>query len=314
MSKIIKIKNTTGSNKTYQSQLILPNEYYQIELFELTGYISDNIVFTAIANGDLVVNNGTIDLINAIDGWNWLSGDDAMMAKSEIGNKVWVHESAKPELPGKHFYTQWAGAGDVPPTDTIGNGQSLDASTVIGQPTTTVDVYFDYDFGDIWIHEAYAMWELASFGDEFNVDVMAGANIMQTSVNLDYIIESDLVKIAPGGAGTGTHGFSASPILSPACNKTTYGVCDGFWNYDTTNGLTPSAGIGKYNISTVDVTVNRFINRAPVMGNNYHPMRYVSSDTAQMIPGYFLRLTLVNNSNTVWHLSTMMNVYRERTI
>ena len=62
-----KIKNTTGSDKIYQGQVIAPATYYQILPNEEVAWANDSNLDTDVASGAAVVNNGTTDL-NAANG------------------------------------------------------------------------------------------------------------------------------------------------------------------------------------------------------------------------------------------------------
>lgn len=67
-----KIKNNTGSTKTYSGQEIAPAAYYEIQVYEELVWVNDTTLQTDITAGDAVVNNGTTDL-NATDGLAYLT-------------------------------------------------------------------------------------------------------------------------------------------------------------------------------------------------------------------------------------------------
>jgi hypothetical protein len=228
-------------------------------------------------------------------------------------NKLSVHPTYKPRVAGGSTYAVWTGAGDdvqPDPNDSVlGEGELLHFDAQQGTPEIIRDIKFDHTaFGRVWIHEAYLQFSGAGDGDYITADVMGTACPLQQSINLDLVLDGDLVKYSQGGPGTGTHGFAGSPTLLPRTFSQ-----DGDWDYDGVS-LTPNfAGTGGYQISQVDTSVHRYVNKIPLQGES--PFFSMSSDeTAELLPGYFLRVTVANVSDTNWHLSVIMEIYRERTV
>ena len=226
-------------------------------------------------------------------------------------SKLSVHPSYKPNIADGTTYAVWAGGGDdvVSNPSVLGEGDLLHFDMQTATPIATKDVKFDHAaFGRVWIHEAYLKFSGAGNGDFVSSDIMAGAAVTQTSVNLDLIIDGVFVKPAPGGPGTGTDGWAASPTLIPRTFSQ-----DGDWDFDGVS-LTPNlGGTGGYRISNVDTPVHRYVNRIPCYGEC--PYFSMSSDeTAEINAGYFIRINVHNVSDGNWHLSVIMELYRERTV
>ncbi len=236
--------------------------------------------------------------------------DAAQLPLSDIeGNPLAVHPSYKPHLVGGVTYAVWTGAGDdvVSNPPVLGAGELLQFKMETGTEVLTKDIMFDPSFGRIWIHEAYLKFKDGGDGDYLTADVMAAATPLQTSVDLDLEMDGNCIKYAAGGPGTGTHGWAGTPNLVPRNFS-----LDGDWDFDGTN-LTPnSGGTGGYNICNVDQSVHRYVNKIPTFGDS--PYFSMSSDeTAELLPGYFLRVNCHNISDTNWHISVIMEIYRERT-
>ena len=132
---------------------------------------------------------------------------------------------------------------------------------------------------------------------------------VDNGVNLDLELDGTTVKFAASGAGTGTHGFAGTPVLIPRGFSN-----DGEWDYDGTT-LTPNVGgTGKFRISTVDTPAHRFVNKIPCYGDCSTYFSMTSDETAELNPGYYIEATVYNTSNTTWHLSVLLEIYRERTV
>ncbi len=138
---------------------------------------------------------------------------------------------------------------------------------------------------------------------------MASPTLLQPAVNLDLEITDNWVHLAAGGPGTGTHGFAASPVLLKRSKS-----MDGHWDYDEVNGLTPNmAGTGLYKISDIERAVHRYINKIPTRGSSYGYTTLTSDESAWLPPGYFIRVTAHNVSDTAWNACVFMEVFREQT-
>ncbi len=314
MSRIITIHNVSGAAKMYVGQSIANAETYTLSVEDVSDFKIDPPLFEDVASGDVLIGNGTDDFTNATEGWAWLQGDTVKIEDlpfSDIeGNKLAVHPSYKPNVAGGTTYAVWTGAGDDVDSNpnVLGEGALMHFNMKTGTPIKTRDIKFSPDFGRVWIHEAYLKFTNGGEGDYITANVMAAAAVLQTSVNLDLELNGNYVKFAAGGPGTGTHGFAATPALIPR----TYSK-DGDWDYDGTNLIPNMGGTGVYQIRTVDTPVHRYVNKICTFGSC--PYFSMSSDeTAELQIGYFLRVKCHNVSDSNWHISVIMEIYRETTV
>lgn len=242
--------------------------------------------------------------------------DVAQLPRSDLDNeKLSVHPSYKPNVPGKTTYAVWTGSGDdlssSPPQ--IGKGPLLDfhMETQTGSPLVTQivekRVEFAPEFGGVWIHEGYMRFENGGHGDFLCSEIQSYATALQTQANLTLYVDGDWVKYAIGSPNPATHGFAGTPVLVPRTFSN-----DGDWDYDGTN-LTPNlAGTGEYKISTKEQVVHRYFNRIPACGSSPY-FSFTSDETAYLPPGFFIVIRAHNASNTAWDASIMLEIYRERT-
>lgn len=228
---------------------------------------------------------------------------------SEIGTKIWVHSSSKPQLPDRMFFIQWVGAGDDA-NGQIGGGDLLHFHLTPGTSSIYKDAKFYDGNGLVFIHEGYCSYNNAGHGDYLDVSVWAEGSPLQTVTNLDLIVDADgEVKYSPLGPGTGTHGFAAEPIL---VGRRFLKL--GNWDYDPINGLRPNfTKTGEFDIYASDQEVHKLVCKLPVTGTSNGLTRLVSEDTTQLPNGYFLRITATNTSNTEWNANVLLTVYREKT-
>ena len=313
MARIYKVKNT-GADSNWIGQTILSGEYYVLTEQEHPKWIKSTTVFSDIASGVLVVNQGmdTIDdMTNVVKAWKWFEGDNTFPISDVDNMKIAVHASPKPSnVDGNIIYAIWLGAGDNLDTGEIGGGDLLDFELAPGTASVSIDVHFHENNGTVWLHEGYLRFNNGGAGDYINASVVAEGTPLQTAVNLDLIVDGTTILYSPSGPGTGTHGFADAT----AVNIVNRGFSlDGGWDYDGVNLLPNMSNTGEYGLSTAEQTVHRFMHKIPLRGtcNNYFNM---SSEESTIVPNhYFLRLEAHNISDTTWTASVIVETYRERT-
>jgi len=303
-------KNKTGSIKTNQLQVEINNDLTIVPSCTSISSNGDDLIieFADTLTGaeetqlDTLVENHvpTADLVNA-----------AMFPISDIdGIKLAVHSSPKPDVPGVKSIAVWTGAGDDPITGSIGGGELLGFECTPGTALVEIDVKFSPVNGRIWIHEGYLKFDNGGVGDYMDSLVICNPTPLQTSVNLDLVIDGDWIKYSLSGPGTGTHGFADPTLISLVPRPF---LKDGDWDYDGTN-LTPNfAGDGNSKISAVEKVVSKFLNKIPVKGTSSF-FTMTSDETTELPANFFLRIRAHNVSNTTWSATAIMEIYREKTV
>ena len=308
------IKNVSGSDSTYSGQLIPDTESYQLTTFDLENaiFVHSDSLFADVGSGDAVINDGTNDFTDTTEAWEWLRGDIERVEitqTSDLG-KVAVHASYKPNaLAQNTLYAVWTGCGDDMGDGSVGTGPLLSFEMTVGGGNETVEMEFHPDNGRVWLHEGYIQFTNAGVGDYLTADIRSRGTVLQQAVNLDLVLGGNFVKPAPGGPGTGTHGFADANI---ALIPQTF-THDGEWDWDPVNSLQPNlTGTGDYRIAIVDKTVHKFINRNPLYGTTSYAI-FSSDETTELPTNFYVRVRVFNVSNTDWHLSAFIECYRERT-
>jgi hypothetical protein len=317
MARTITLTNVSGVDKTYGGQTILDTETYTLTGTEYQRFKQNAALFADVADGSVLVGNGTADFNDPVEGWEWLQNEmkDVVVTQQTkaLGGKVAVHSSPKPQIEGIYTYAVWSGAGDNLDTGTLGDGDLLIFNLQQGIPTVTKRIEFDAAHGRTWIHEGYVKVNGGGIGDYMEAITYARATPLQQVAQLDLELDGEWVKFAAGGAGSGTHGF-ADPALISLVPR--YFAHDGDWNYDlTTNSLTPNLeGTGLFKISTVDKPVHKFINKLPCFGTTSSFVNLNSEETSEVYSNYYIDITAHNISDTTWDASVIIEIYRQRTI
>lgn len=246
--------------------------------------------------------------------------DVAQLPFSEIdGNKLAVHPSYKPNVSGITTYAVWGGAGDELDVD----GNLVDNGMIGGGPLLHLDCGTDDNYveavakfhpgnGRVWLHEAYIKFQDAPSNSYLSGGILAMGVPLQQVVNLDLVVTDDVITYAPGGPGTGTHGFADPNKISLVPRSFSK---DGDWDLVDGN-LIPAAGNGGYKLFAVDTLVHRFVNHIPTKGSSPY-FSITSDETTELPKNYYVRVcagtTDGSNFASVWHASVILELYRERT-
>ena len=94
MARIIKIKNTKETSDVWVGQTIAPSEYFTISASALSDWQENAKVFTDVASGDLVINNGDMDFTKGVEGWDWLHGNKRDVAIESESKVTWTQLKA----------------------------------------------------------------------------------------------------------------------------------------------------------------------------------------------------------------------------
>lgn len=312
MVKVVRLENSTEDEISIIGIMIPSSVVFTVPVDMINMIATDIDTFEHVASGSLIVHDdhGPLDAMN---GWNWIQGNRVkadIQQISEVGEKIWVHNSPKPEKKGRQFYVYWTGSGDDVDNGILGGQDPNFFVMETGTPTNVVDIKFDHSKGDFYIHEGHLLWDGAGIGDYFEAFVVAEPSLVQPFANLDLILDGDMIKYAPGGSGTGTHGFAAVPSPVPNWDGT------GCWDFDKkTQMLIPNVDCaGRWDLFTVEKNVARFINKIPMYSNSYGFETLDSDDTFRIFPGYFVRCTAHNISDGNWVCTFYMTAFRERTL
>lgn len=75
MSRIVRVKNNSGSNSTWVGKSIVADAYIELTADTQLVWASESQVITDISNGNLIINNGTDDITDGAMGLKWLQGN-----------------------------------------------------------------------------------------------------------------------------------------------------------------------------------------------------------------------------------------------
>ena len=75
MARIVTVKNNSGAEASWVGKILADQELFQIPEQRLNSWKSSLDVFSSVASGSLVVGDGSVEFVDALEGWNWMAGD-----------------------------------------------------------------------------------------------------------------------------------------------------------------------------------------------------------------------------------------------
>jgi len=123
-----KIKNNTDSIKTWCSQEIQPGEYYEVQDVEKSRWAHDSTLIVSVANGDAIVNDGDVDVLEINNAINTLKENLPTITSSTIPENS---TEMKPYgLGHEHFDSSANKIFDLTLTNKTGNYYTYSCSTI----------------------------------------------------------------------------------------------------------------------------------------------------------------------------------------
>lgn len=317
----LKLKNTT------EEILNLPDIGFSLQPLTTTPIDTDSvnldasrIILKYISELKIVVNNYDRDLMptEAI----MLISTGSIMPKDSEG-KLYVHQTSK--IVGTMTY--WTGKGDkIDDVTDIGNGNNFTISNYIGDSDIT-SIYLDFNVinNKSYLHEGYFIWEDAKMGDFITLESVVNTVSYEAGTNTNYNLYGGFLVVPAAGDGTinitsdiTNPCISGGSLVEVFTDETGYKP-PAYWNADfneTTNKFenitaAPLAD-GNYNMYTVELVGNRFVNHIPVLKDGFEMLQ--SSDSTYYPHGIRIKVTIfTTNDDHIWHFGGILTMHRERT-
>jgi len=279
------------------------------------------ILIKLISDAIIIVNNYTRDLLPS-EGITYITTNELLPLDSE--GKLFVHQTSK--NPGTTTY--WTGRGDK--SDDIfdiGNGRHLILTNEPGEPSETT-IYMDLNTinNKTDLHEGYFFWKNADIGDYVSLSVVTNTVSYVPSSGTNFNLYGGFLVVPASGDGNiqitsdiTNPCIAGGSLVSVYVDETGYKP-PAYWNatYNKTTGMydniTPAIdGSGFFNMYTVELIGNRFVNSIPLLGSGFE--RLQSSDSTFFPHGMRLKLEMTTtNDDHSWTVGGMITMHRERTI
>jgi hypothetical protein len=222
------------------------------------------------------------------------------------------------------FTTYYTGRGDdTTDPDNYGDGVSMVADHKIGDPVDNI-IYVDFNCVNnrSYLYEGYISYDGAKL-DCISMEVVPRLVTGAVSTNTNYNLYGGYMVIPAAGDGT----FSLTSDITDSDGGLVYmplhedgSRSSGFWNaeWDNTtkkfiNITAAPMGDGHYNMFTVEVVLNRFINELHFTGMGTQQLD--SEDVNELGHGLRVRLTTkTHGTDHDWNFTASFTMHRELTV
>jgi hypothetical protein len=167
------------------------------------------------------------------------------------------------------------------------------------------------------LHAGWMMWKDA-LNDLITLETVAKASIYTASTNTNYNLYGGYLIIP--AAGNGAIDVTNMVLVEVPINEYGNRSGAGYWNatYNTTTKLFENvaaapSGNGRFNMFAVEVTLDRFMNRVPLLGSGQMPLD--TYDASQV--GHNMRMKIsfeTRGDDHTWYWCGGLKPYRKRTV
>jgi hypothetical protein len=269
------IKNVDSVSHTYAGQIIAAGGQYTVNEFEENRFASDDDLLADIGSGLAVVNDGVYDISGVSNQINYLK----KIFPKNVDNRP-VNHSTPRRLGTVTYFT---GAGDDQATEySIGgaSGQSIVWHHEVGQSMTET-LYIDLNCieNQTYLHAGLLQWK-GALNDEATCEIVPKITTYTTGSGFDYTLYGGylIVPTAPGAGDVDVAVNDRVLVEVPLNEFGNYagaGYFDADWNISTKqwDNFAPNyTGTGRFNMFAVEVTLDRFANRLPMLGDGISPL------------------------------------------
>lgn len=307
---IKRIKNATGSTKTWCGQEIASGEYYTIQSNEDATWSNNSTLITAIGNEEAIVNNGTSDLTDVNSGITWLKGTETIRPND---GRLFVQESSRPL---GTIITFTSHGDDITDATKVGGGESLSLIHELSDDVVQ-SKYIDFNFKEnrSFIHEGYIIWKNANF-DNVRLDVVPKVTTSSEGSNTNFNNYYGII-IPAAGNGTLVVDSADMELVEMPCGLDFGEPKTAFWNADYStsthefsNITAAPSGNGKYNMFSSEKVLGRF-NDILLLDSGFLMLQ--TADAFEL--GHNMRLKFIittNGDDHAWKAACIITIHRTK--
>lgn len=201
-------------------------------------------------------------------------------------------------------------------------GEKAATGHVIGRVRS---IYLDFNIAEnrTWLHEGYIIWKDALF-DTVTLEIVPIATAILTGqTGTNYNLYGGYLVVPAAGDGT----ISLVNDMTDPRDGLIYMPDDdqgnplaAYWNadYNATSHqfenivAASPAGSGRYNMFATEITLSRFVNRVPLVGNGFQMLQ--SADTAELGQGMRLKASIQTRGvDHAWQVACALTMHRAKT-
>lgn len=218
-------------------------------------------------------------------------------------------------------FTCFTGAGDDQADYSKVGGSSgavLELHHEVGD-STSQSIYIDFNTiaNETHAHAGHMMWKDA-LNDLVTLETVPKLTTVEASTSTNYNLYGGYLVVP--AAGDGTINVTDMVLVEVPINEFGNRSGAGYWDadYNSTTKLFENVapnltGTGQFNMFTVEIALDRFINRMPLLGSGF--MALDTYDASQMGHNMRLRITLeTRGTDHEWWWCGGLKPYRRKTV
>jgi len=313
--KTIIIKNVDTVDHTYAGQLIVAGEEHTVGDKTEQG----KLAYSALLNQHIwdstpkaIINDGVNDL-DATRGDKYIKDIEL----GEPDGRIVVHQTSRK----RGLITYFTGCGDDEMDETnIGSGgQMINAHHLAtDMMTQSYTVYFNTIENETHMHEGYLQWKDA-LNDRMTMEFVPKTTATSAGTNTMYNLYGGYLVVPAAGDGTLDINNMDRVLVGVPLNEEGVqagaGYWDADWNYTTKefeNITANGSGTGKYNMFTVAVTLERFVNKICMLGSGFIHLSTSDSSMVGHNMGVKFTLAIMGTNHDMWWNSSL-TLHRRKT-
>lgn len=316
----IHIKNNTNENIYIQDlgiTLEVNDSYDLLNRFPDKSYRRSGDIILLIANGDILVNDETVDITDKSEALLYFLGKEITLAGAKsIDGRISIQTTPRPV----GTMTYFTGIGDDPSDPSlIGNGQLIELDFKTGISTYPIPkLYIDFNTieNKTSIHDAIVSFQNTNF-DRVSVHIVPKVTTCTTGENTNFNIYGGYLVLPAAGNGTTAINSQDIKLVESPLKNGVRGTA--YWNADyntstkTFDNLSPAPlGDGVFNIFSAEIEFVEFVCNWSMLGSAY-AIKLITYDSEPLGHNMRLRFTFNSSGDHDFKFATCIHMFREKT-
>lgn len=299
------VDSTALASGIQESSIVTALDYINTDVTKIYVYMKD-----ALSTGD----ETTLDsVIASHDG----EPIEEVPEVKEPDGRASMHQTSRK----RGLVTYFTARGDSTTDEgDVGNGTEILRGThTIGDPASeSATIYFNTMSNETHIHEGYLQWKDA-INDNITLEFVPRVTPYTAGTNTGYTLYGGYLVLPAAGDGTVTIADADRKLVLVPLNEDGHqigaGYWDATWNSTTKEFESVTAnpyGTGRFNMFTVPVTLDRFVNKQCILGSGF--MMLQTSDASMIGHNMGIKITVETvgaDHDFTWNASLVC--HRKRT-
>lgn len=283
-------------------------------------YKEDNASYEIYASEDVFVWNVRLlkDGGSDVSDWesNYKANGNKPIKPVDVDGRVLTHSTARK----RGLFTYFTSSGDGVADESVigGNGTSLEYHHAVSGNSSEV-MYIDFNTiaNETYMNSGWMIWKDA-LNDKISLEIVPKLSTYTSGSNTNFNLYGGYLVIP--AAGNGTISLTSIKLVEIPINEYGIRLGAGYWDatYNTSsksfeNLIANPYGTGRFNMFTVEISLDRFLNKINLLGSNM--ANFDAQDGSQLGHNMRLKVTFETAGNDhEWWFTGGFKQFRKKTI